>query len=242
MEEVKNEEEQKKTSPGKPQETGKVPKEEKAADKASQEETPAGGNPGGEEKTEEKAEGSGAAATEDTAAGCAGEDGKDTEKKPREKVSKLGKKSGKKKDKRDEKIEELNDKLMRNLAEFENFRNRSEKEKTAMFEIGAKSVVEKILPVVDNLERGFDGLSDEEKENPFVKGIEAVYKQMMTALDEIGVKAIEAVGQEFDPNLHNAVMHDEDDSEDSNKVVEEFQKGYMYKESVVRHSMVKVLN
>lgn len=147
-----------------------------------------------------------------------------------------------KKDKKDEKIEELNDRLMRNLAEFENFRNRSEKEKSAMFEIGAKSVVEKILPVVDNLERGFDGLSDEEKEAPFVKGIEAVYKQMLTALEELGVTAIEAVGQEFDPNLHNAVMHDEDDSEEANKVIKEFQKGYMYKDSVVRHSMVKVLN
>ena len=111
-----------------------------------------------------------------------------------------------------------------------------------MFEIGAKSVVEKILPVVDNLERGFDGLSEEEKETPFVKGIEAVYKQMMTALEEIGVTPIEALGQEFNPNLHNAVMHDEDDSEEINKVTEEFQKGYMYKDSVVRHSMVKVLN
>ena len=152
------------------------------------------------------------------------------------------KKTKKKKDKKDEKIEELNDRLMRNLAEFENFRNRSEKEKSMMFEIGAKSVIEKMLPVVDNLERGFDGLSEEEKESPFVKGIEAVYKQMMTAFDEMGVKPIEAVGQEFDPNLHNAVMHDEDDSDQTNVVVEEFQKGYMYKDSVVRHSMVKVLN
>lgn len=156
------------------------------------------------------------------------------------KKKKFGKKP--KKDKKDEKIEELNDRLMRNLAEFENFRNRTEKEKSAMFEIGAKSVIEKFLPVVDNLERGFDGLSDEDKENPFVKGIEAVYKQIQTVFDEIGVKPIEAVGQEFDPNLHNAVMHEEDDSEDSNKVIEEFQKGYMYKETVVRHSMVKVLN
>lgn len=147
-----------------------------------------------------------------------------------------------KKDKRDEKIAELNDRLMRNLAEFENFRNRSEKEKTAMFEIGAKSVIEKILPVVDNLERGFDGLSEEDRENPFVKGIEAVYKQLQTAFEEMGVEPIEAVGKEFDPNLHNAVMHDEDDSGESNLVVEEFQKGYLYKDSVVRHSMVKVLN
>lgn len=154
---------------------------------------------------------------------------------------KAGKKKAKK-DKRDEKIEELNDRLMRNLAEFENFRNRSEKEKSAMFEIGAKSVIEKILPVIDNLERGFDGLSEEEKETPFAKGIEAVYKQLMTAFDEMGVKPIEAVGQEFDPDFHNAVMHDEDDSDETNKIVEEFQKGYMYKETVVRHSMVKVLN
>lgn len=148
----------------------------------------------------------------------------------------------KKKDKRDEKIEELNDRLMRNLAEFENFRNRSEKEKSQMFEIGAKSVVEKILPVVDNLERGFDGLSEEDKEAPFVKGIEAIYKQMLTMLEEIGVKPIEALDKEFDPELHNAVMHDEDDSDRVNIIVEEFQKGYMYKDSVVRHSMVKVLN
>lgn len=155
---------------------------------------------------------------------------------------KKGFKKKPKKDKKDEKIEELNDRLMRNLAEFENFRNRSEKEKNAMFEIGAKSVIEKILPVVDNLERGFEGLSDEEKETPFAKGIEAVYKQLMTSFEELGVVPIEAVGQEFDPNFHNAVMHDEDDSEQTNVVVEEFQKGYMYKETVVRHSMVKVLN
>lgn len=155
---------------------------------------------------------------------------------------KKGSKKKQKKDKRDEKIEELNDRLVRNLAEFENFRNRSEKEKSAMFEIGAKSVIEKILPVVDNLERGFDGLSDEEKETPFAKGIEAVYKQLMTAFEEMGVTPIEAVGQEFDPNFHNAVMHDEDDSEAANQVIEEFQKGYMYKDAVVRHSMVKVLN
>ena len=160
------------------------------------------------------------------------------EQKDKKKVSK----KKPKKDKKDEKIEELNDRLMRNLAEFENFRNRSEKEKSAMFEIGAKSVIEKILPVVDNLERGFDGLSDEERESPFVKGIEAVYKQLLTAFEELGVTPIEAVGQEFDPNFHNAVMHDEDDSEETNKVIEEFQKGYIYKDTVVRHSMVKVLN
>lgn len=147
-----------------------------------------------------------------------------------------------KKDKRDQKIEELNDRLLRNMAEFENFRNRSEKEKSAMFEIGAKSVVEKILPVVDNFERGLDAVSDEEKDSAFVKGMEAVYKQFCTVLEELGVVPIEAVGKEFDPNLHNAVMHDEDDSMEANMISEEFQKGYMYKDSVVRHSMVKVVN
>nr|MBP3598929.1 nucleotide exchange factor GrpE [Eubacterium sp.] len=148
----------------------------------------------------------------------------------------------KKKDKKDEQIEELNDRLLRNMAEFENFRNRSEKEKTAMFEVGAKSVVEKILPVVDNFERGFVAVPEEEKDNAFVKGMEAIYKQFTTVLEEIGVVPIEAVGKEFDPNLHNAVMHDEDDSMEANTISEEFQKGYMYKDSVVRHSMVKVVN
>ena len=151
-------------------------------------------------------------------------------------------KKKKRKDKKDEKIEELNDRLLRNMAEFENFRNRSEKEKSLMFEIGAKSVVEKILPVVDNFERGLGAVAEEEKENAFVKGMEAVYKQFSTVLEEIGVVPIEAVGKEFDPNLHNAVMHDEDDSMEANIISEEFQKGYMYKDSVVRHSMVKVVN
>ena len=151
-------------------------------------------------------------------------------------------KKKKRKDKKDEKIEELNDRLLRNMAEFENFRNRSEKEKSLMFEIGAKSVVEKILPVVDNFERGLGAVAEEEKENAFVKGMESVYKQFSTVLEEIGVVPIEAVGKEFDPNLHNAVMHDEDDSMEANIISEEFQKGYMYKDSVVRHSMVKVVN
>ena len=152
------------------------------------------------------------------------------------------KKKREKKDPRDEKIAELNDRLLRNLAEFENFRNRSEKEKEARFDMGARTVVEKILPVVDNLERGLDGLSEEEHETPFAKGIEAVYKQLMTAFTEMGVTPIEAVGKEFDPNLHQAVMHEEDDSEATNQVIEELQKGYMYKDTVVRYSMVKVLN
>lgn len=156
--------------------------------------------------------------------------------------SSVKEKKKKKKDKKDEKIEELNDRLLRNIAEFENFRNRSEKEKSAMFEIGAKSVIEKILPVVDNFERGLDAISEEEKESAFVKGMEAIYKQFSGVLEEIGVVPIEAVGKEFDPNLHNAVMHDEDESKEANIVSEEFQKGYMYKDNVVRHSMVKVVN
>lgn len=152
------------------------------------------------------------------------------------------KKKPKKKDPRDEKIEELNDRLLRNLAEFENFRNRSEKEKEARFDMGARSVVEKFLPIVDNLERGIDGLTDEEKETPFATGIIAVYKQLQTAFEEMGVKPIEAVGQEFNPDFHQAVMHEEDDSDAVNQVVEELQKGYVYKDTVVRYSMVKVLN
>ena len=160
------------------------------------------------------------------------------EKKKTEKSEKAVKKKAKK-DKKDEKIEELNDRLMRNLAEFENFRNRSEKEKSAMFEIGAKSVVEKMLPVVDNFERG---LAQAPEGDSFADGMKMISKQLITTLDELGVKPIEAVGKEFDPNFHNAVMHVEDEEAGENIVVEEFQKGYTYKDFVVRHSMVKVAN
>ena len=147
-----------------------------------------------------------------------------------------------KKDKKDEKIEELTDRVRRQMAEFDNFRKRTEKEKTQMFETGAKSIVEKILPVVDNFERGLAAVTEEEKGSPFVEGMEKIYKQMMTVLEEAGVKPIEAVGQEFDPNLHNAVMHVEDEEFGENIIAEEFQKGYTYRDSVVRHSMVKVAN
>ena len=139
-------------------------------------------------------------------------------------------------------IEELTDKYKRTLAEFENFRKRSEKEKSAMFEVGAKDMIEKILPVVDNFERGMATVPPEEKESPFVDGMDKIYKQLMKALEDAGVTPIEAVGQEFDPNLHNAVMHIEDESLGDNVVAEELQKGYMYHDSVVRHSMVKVAN
>ena len=147
-----------------------------------------------------------------------------------------------KKDKKDEKIEELTDRVRRQMAEFDNFRKRTEKETTQMFETGAKSIVEKILPVVDNFERGLAAVTEEEKGTPFVEGMEKIYKQMMTVLEEAGVKPIEAVGQEFDPNLHNAVMHVEDEEFGENIIAEEFQKGYTYRDSVVRHSMVKVAN
>ena len=148
----------------------------------------------------------------------------------------------KKKDKKDEQIEELTDKVKRQMAEFDNFRKRSEKEKSQMYEIGAKDIIEKILPVVDNFERGLDSIPEEEKGSPFAEGMEKIYKQLMTTLDSLGVKPIKAVGQEFNPDFHNAVMHVEDEEFGENVVAEEFQKGYMYRESVVRHSMVKVAN
>lgn len=148
----------------------------------------------------------------------------------------------KKKDKKDEMIEELNDKYTRLFAEFDNFRKRSEKEKSAMFEVGAKAIIEKILPVVDNFERGLATISDEEKNTGFADGMDKVYRQLITSLEEAGVKPIEAVGREFDPNLHNAVMHVEDEELGENVIAEEFQKGYTYRETVVRHSMVKVAN
>jgi len=147
-----------------------------------------------------------------------------------------------KKDKKDEQIEELKDKLTRQMAEFDNFRKRTEKEKSVMYEIGAKDIIEKILPVVDNFERGLGAVTEEQKEDSFVSGMEMIYKQIMTTLDSVGVKAIEAVGNEFDPDFHNAVMHVEDEEVGENIVVEEFQKGYTYRDTVVRHSMVKVAN
>lgn len=148
----------------------------------------------------------------------------------------------KKKDKKDEQIEELNDKLKRQMAEFDNFRKRTEKEKTQMYDMGAKSIIEKILPVIDNFERGLAAVPEEQREDAFVVGMDKVYRQMLTELDASGVKPIEAVGQEFDPNFHNAVMHIEDENLGENVVAEEFQKGYVYRDSVVRHSMVKVAN
>ena len=172
----------------------------------------------------------------------------DTKEAAKEKTEETAEKKifSKKKDKKTEKLEEklagYEDLRDRQLAEFENFRKRSEKEKAQMFEIGAKTVIEKLLPVIDNFERGLAAVTEDEKETPFAQGVELVYKQLLTSFDELGVKPIEAVGKEFDPNLHNAVMMVDDDSLESGTVAEEMQKGYMYKESVVRHSMVKVVN
>lgn len=164
--------------------------------------------------------------------------GRDKEKK----VFGRKNKEDKKTEALNEKIGELEDKVKRQLAEFENFRHRTEKEKTAMFEVGAKSVIEKILPVVDNFERGLSGLSEEEKEAPFASGMQMVYKQLLTELDNLGVKPIEAVGKEFDPNLHNAVMQVESEEYESGIVAQEMMKGYLYRDSVVRHSMVAVVS
>lgn len=147
-----------------------------------------------------------------------------------------------KKDAKDEKIEELQDKLLRQMAEFDNYRKRTEKEKSAMYEIGARDIIEKILPVVDNFERGLAAVPEEQKEDGFVVGMEMIYKQILTMFEGINVKAIESVGKEFDPELHNAVMHVEDEEAGENVIVEEFMKGYTYRDSVVRHSMVKVAN
>ena len=174
--------------------------------------------------------------TEETSEEAGSGDAKeDTEKKTGKKLF------SKKKDKKDEKIEELTDKLTRQMAEFDNFRKRTEKEKSQMYEIGAKDIIEKILPVVDNFERGLDAVKEEDKEDPFVQGMEKVYKHLLTTLEGIEVKPIEAVGQPFDPNFHNAVMHVEDENFGENIVAEEFQKGYTYRDSVVRHSMVAVV-
>ncbi len=170
------------------------------------------------------------------------------EEKPEEKNGEHEEKGHKKKkDKADKKTEELKeqidqlqDKCMRQMAEFENFRKRSEKEKSAMFETGAKSVIEKILPVVDNFERGLAAIPEEEKGSPFADGMNMIYRQLMTELDNMGVKPIEAVGQEFNPDLHNAVMQVESQEFESGVIAQELQKGYTYHDSVVRHSMVAV--
>ncbi|MDD2970708.1 MAG: nucleotide exchange factor GrpE [Lachnospiraceae bacterium] len=177
------------------------------------------------------------------------ETGEDTERKEDEIIPENSREARKKakadkkhdKDKMKEKVEELEDKVMRQMAEFENYRKRTEKEKTAMFEVGAKSVVEKILPVVDNFERGLASIPEDEKGTAFAEGMNMVYKQLMTSLDEMGVKPIEAIGNEFDPDFHNAVMQVESEEYETGTVAQELLKGYLYRDSVVRHSMVAVV-
>ncbi len=159
------------------------------------------------------------------------------DKETKNKTSFFGKK--KKDNKLEQQVEELTDRLKRSMAEFDNFRKRTEKEKSSMYIIGAKEIIEKILPVVDNFERG---LAQAPENDPFAEGMEKIYKQLTSTLEGLGVEPIEAVGKEFNPDVHNAVMHVEDESVEDNMVVEELQKGYTYKGFVVRHSMVKVAN
>lgn len=185
---------------------------------------------------------------ENTSEECANEETAETPETDKD-VSKADKKEKKKKEKADkkqdalkEKIEELEDRVKRQMAEFDNFRKRTEKEKTAMFETGAKSVIEKILPVVDNFERGLAAIPESEKGGAFAQGMEMIYKQLLTELEAIDVKPIEAVGQEFNPEFHNAVMQVESEEYESGIIAQELQKGYTYRDSVVRHSMVAVVS
>lgn len=205
--------------------------EEKKSSKAQAEQKAGTGENEAEQEAEE-------AGTEDTDGEAA------AEQEAAEGASDGEKKSffKKKKDKKDEQIEELNDKLKRQMAEFENFRKRTEKEKTQMYDMGAKSIIEKILPVIDNFERGFTMVQEEDKDDAFVVGMDKVYRQMLTELESIGVKPIEAVGTEFNPDFHNAVMQVESETYESGIVAQELQKGYLYKDSVVRHSMVAVVS
>lgn len=206
-------------------------KDKVVEEKVDTEETQAAEESAEETKAEDAAETENAQDTEATS------EETDTKEK---KDGIFGKK--KKKDKKDEQIEDLNDRLRRQMAEFDNFRKRSEKEKSQMFDMGAKSIIEKVLPVVDNFERGLAAVPEEQKDDAFVTGMDKVYKQMMTEFDSIGVKPIEAVGQEFNPDLHNAVMQVESEEFEPGIVAQELQKGYMYKDTVVRHSMVAVVS
>lgn len=182
--------------------------------------------------------------SEETAADTQ-KDGEEAPESGSEAAGTSGDKKGffkKKKDKKDEQIEELNDKLKRQMAEFDNFRKRTEKEKAQMYDMGARSIIEKVLPVIDNFERGLAAVPEEAKEDAFVVGMDKVYKQMLSELEAIGVAAIAAVGEEFNPEFHNAVMQIESEEYDSGVVAQELQKGYTYKDSVVRHSMVAVVS
>ena len=195
-------------------------------------------------ETEEETKETGEAAADNVTA-----EEPDTEEKATEEPSKESRKEKKKREKADkkqdalkEKIEELEDRVKRQMAEFDNFRKRSEKEKTMMFETGARSVIEKILPVVDNFERGLASMPEEQKADGFAQGMEMIYKQLMTELEKMEVKPIPAVGEEFNPDFHNAVMQVESEEYESGVIAQELQKGYTYRDGVVRHSMVAVVN
>ena len=224
-------------------------KTEPAVDGAGTEDAPEE-NTVSEETPEEKAASEGSEEIDadpgETAGQEASEEEQAEDREPEEESDKVGlfggKKLKKELEKKAEQISELTDRNMRLMAEFDNYRKRTEKEKAAMYGMGAKDVVEKILPVIDNFERGFSLVAEEDMEDPFTQGMEKIYKQFITVLEGLGVTPIEAVGKEFDPNYHNAVMHVDDENYGENVVVEEFQKGYLYKDSVVRHSMVKVAN
>lgn len=209
-------------------------KESKAAENTQEQEAQ------NEEETKEAAEGNEAEDSEEKDSEEKDSEEKDSEEKDSKDKGLFGKK--KKKDKKDEQIEDLNDRLRRQMAEFDNFRKRSEKEKSQMFDMGARSIIEKVLPVVDNFERGLAAVPEDQKDDAFVTGMDKVYKQLMTEFDSIGVKPIEALGQEFNPDLHNAVMQVESDEYEPGVVAQELQKGYMYKDTVVRHSMVAVVS
>lgn len=220
-EEIKNEE-------IKSEETQDNSEAEKAPEEAAEEQEEIKEETGGEETGEDEVKEAG---PEEKA-----KEEKDADGKEKKKIFK------KKKDKKDEQIEALTDQVKRQMAEFDNFRKRTEKEKSSMYEMGARSVVEKILPVIDNFERGLDTVPEDEKESPFTEGMRMIYKQLMTELENIGVKPIEALGTEFNPDFHNAVMQVESEEYESGYVAQELQKGYMYRDSVVRHSMVAVVS
>ncbi len=209
---------------------------EQAETETVAEEIPGGGTSGCGQEEQGLSDGPGEDGAQEKDTG----DGDEQEAEP-EKKGLFGRKK-EKKDPKDVRIEELTDQVRRTMAEFDNFRKRSEKEKSAMFEIGAKDIVERILPVIDNFERGLNSVPEDVKGSSFAEGMEMIYKQLLKNLEEAGVKPIEAVGQPFDPNFHNAVMHVEDENLGENVVALELQKGYMYRDSVVRHSMVQVAN
>ncbi len=215
-------------------------RDETLKEEVDQEEKAAGS---GDTETAEETDASGdTESTEDDTDPDAGEEnGEASEDAPEgKKKSRFFSKKEKKKDKKDQQIEELTDRLMRQMAEFDNFRKRTEREKAQMFDSGAGDIIEKILPVIDDMERGLAALNDEEKETSFAKGMEMIYKKFIGILNNAGVEPIDAAGKEFDPNFHNAVMQSPSDEVESGYVVQELQKGYMYKEKVLRHSMVIV--